>query len=84
MDESGNLGLCLKHLFKGDQPQKTSRMVQVRYARTISLQQALPAMDRTTWLDGLRGIAVIPKSNNPGRLAQNLDVVSFDLTQARD
>ncbi|CAM1504271.1 Fc.00g018620.m01.CDS01 [Cosmosporella sp. VM-42] len=26
-----------------------------------------------------RGIAVIPKSNNPGRLAQNLDVVSFDL-----
>lgn len=27
-----------------------------------------------------RGIAVIPKSNNPGRLAQNLDVLSFDLT----
>lgn len=27
-----------------------------------------------------RGIAVIPKSNNPARLAQNLDVVSFDLS----
>lgn len=26
-------------------------------------------------------IAVIPKSNNPGRLAQNLDVLNFDLTQ---
>ena len=26
-----------------------------------------------------RGIAVIPKSNNPERLAQNLDVTSFDL-----
>lgn len=26
-----------------------------------------------------RGVAVIPKSNNPGRLAQNLDVLSFDL-----
>lgn len=24
-------------------------------------------------------IAVIPKSNNPSRLAQNLDVLSFDL-----
>jgi D-xylose reductase len=28
-----------------------------------------------------RDIAVIPKSNNPGRLAQNLDVTSFDLAQ---
>lgn len=28
-----------------------------------------------------RGIAVIPKSNNPGRLAQNLDVVGFDLDE---
>lgn len=28
-----------------------------------------------------RGIAVIPKSNNPGRLAQNLDVLSFDLAE---
>ncbi|KAI9159108.1 NAD(P)H-dependent D-xylose reductase xyl1 [Paramyrothecium foliicola] len=27
-----------------------------------------------------RGIAVIPKSNNQGRLAQNLDVLGFDLT----
>lgn len=27
-----------------------------------------------------RGIAVIPKSNNPQRLAQNLDVLSFDLS----
>ncbi|KAL7271230.1 D-xylose reductase [Rhizina undulata] len=26
-----------------------------------------------------RGLAVIPKSNNPARLAQNLDVTSFDL-----
>jgi D-xylose reductase len=26
-----------------------------------------------------RGVAVIPKSNNPDRLAQNLDVCSFDL-----
>lgn len=29
-----------------------------------------------------RGIAVIPKSNNPGRLAQNLDVLSFDLEES--
>lgn len=29
-----------------------------------------------------RGLAVIPKSNNQGRLAQNLDVTSFDLEQA--
>ncbi len=29
-----------------------------------------------------RGIAVIPKSNNPQRLQQNLDVGSFDLTEA--
>ncbi|KAL4785334.1 NADP-dependent oxidoreductase domain-containing protein [Aspergillus varians] len=29
-----------------------------------------------------RGIAVIPKSNNPARLAQNLDVVGFDLEEA--
>ncbi|KAF2800258.1 Aldo/keto reductase [Melanomma pulvis-pyrius CBS 109.77] len=28
-----------------------------------------------------RNIAVIPKSNNPSRLAQNLDVLSFDLTK---
>lgn len=28
-----------------------------------------------------RGIAVIPKSNNQGRLAQNLDVCSFDLAE---
>ncbi|KPM37561.1 putative NAD(P)H-dependent D-xylose reductase xyl1 [Neonectria ditissima] len=28
-----------------------------------------------------RGVAVIPKSNNPGRLAQNLDVLSFDLAE---
>ncbi|KAH9845043.1 putative NAD(P)H-dependent D-xylose reductase xyl1 [Teratosphaeria destructans] len=27
-----------------------------------------------------RGVAVIPKSNNQGRLAQNLDVCSFDLS----
>lgn len=27
-----------------------------------------------------RGIVVIPKSNNPGRLAQNLDVLAFDLS----
>ncbi|KAL2797194.1 NADP-dependent oxidoreductase domain-containing protein [Aspergillus keveii] len=29
-----------------------------------------------------RNIAVIPKSNNPARLAQNLDVVGFDLAAA--
>ncbi|KAK7518791.1 NADP-dependent oxidoreductase domain-containing protein [Phyllosticta citriasiana] len=29
-----------------------------------------------------RGIAVIPKSNNPDRLKQNLQVVDFDLSQA--
>lgn len=29
-----------------------------------------------------RGIAVIPKSNDPTRLAQNLDVVSFNLDQS--
>ena len=28
-----------------------------------------------------RGVCVIPKSNNPKRLAENLDVCSFDLTQ---
>ena len=28
-----------------------------------------------------RGIAVIPKSNNKDRLAQNLEVTDFDLTQ---
>ncbi|WKT43022.1 Aldo-keto reductase [Fusarium oxysporum f. sp. vasinfectum] len=28
-----------------------------------------------------RNVAVIPKSNNPSRLAQNLDVVSFDLSR---
>jgi D-xylose reductase len=28
-----------------------------------------------------RGVAVIPKSNNPGRLAQNLDVLGFDMTK---
>lgn len=28
-----------------------------------------------------RGLAVIPKSNTPSRLAQNLDVVGFDLTE---
>lgn len=28
-----------------------------------------------------RGVAVIPKSNNPSRLAQNLDVFGFDLDQ---
>ena len=28
-----------------------------------------------------RNVAVIPKSNNQGRLAQNLDVTSFDLSQ---
>lgn len=27
-----------------------------------------------------RDVAVIPKSNNPGRMIQNLDVLSFDLT----
>ncbi|KAH8173189.1 aldo/keto reductase family protein [Sarocladium implicatum] len=29
-----------------------------------------------------REVAVIPKSNNPDRLAQNLDVLNFDLNQA--
>lgn len=28
-----------------------------------------------------RGVAVIPKSNNPGRLAQNLDVLGFELSE---
>src|SRR5579862_4298918 len=28
-----------------------------------------------------RGLAVIPKSNNPERLKQNLDCCSFDLTE---
>lgn len=28
-----------------------------------------------------RGIAVIPKSNNPGRLQQNLEVLDFELKQ---
>lgn len=28
-----------------------------------------------------RGIAVIPKSNNKDRLAQNLEVTDFDLTE---
>lgn len=28
-----------------------------------------------------RGLAVIPKSNNPDRLVQNLDVTGFDLTK---
>jgi len=28
-----------------------------------------------------RGLAVIPKSNDPERLVQNLDVCSFDLTK---
>ncbi|KAI4281220.1 MAG: hypothetical protein L6R35_005699 [Caloplaca aegaea] len=28
-----------------------------------------------------RGVAVIPKSNDPGRLAQNLDVLGFDLEE---
>ena len=28
-----------------------------------------------------RGVAVIPKSNNQGRLAQNLDVLGFELEQ---
>lgn len=29
-----------------------------------------------------RGIAVIPKSNNENRLAENLDVLGFDMTDA--
>jgi D-xylose reductase len=29
-----------------------------------------------------RGIAVIPKSNNPGRLAQNLEVTGWNLAAA--
>lgn len=29
-----------------------------------------------------RNVAVIPKSNNQGRLAQNLDVTSFDLSES--
>jgi D-xylose reductase len=29
-----------------------------------------------------RGLAVIPKSNNPDRLLQNLDVTEFDLSAA--
>lgn len=29
-----------------------------------------------------RGVAVIPKSNNPGRLAQNLDITSWNLSKA--
>lgn len=28
-----------------------------------------------------RGVAVIPKSNDPGRLKQNLDVLGFDLSE---
>ncbi|PNP82945.1 hypothetical protein FNYG_03267 [Fusarium nygamai] len=39
-----------------------------------------PAQVLLRWVTQ-RNIAVIPKSNNPSRLAQNLDVVSFDLSQ---
>lgn len=28
-----------------------------------------------------RNVAVIPKSNNPKRLAENLDVLGFDMTE---
>ena len=38
-----------------------------------------PAQTLLRWATQ-RGIAVIPKSNNQGRLAQNLDVTSFDLS----
>lgn len=51
--------------------------VQAASART----NKTPAQVLLRWATQ-RGIAVIPKSNNAGRLAQNLDVTGFDLTQA--
>lgn len=40
--------------------------------------QKTPAQVLLRWATQ-RNVAVIPKSNDPGRLAQNLDVLSFDL-----
>jgi D-xylose reductase len=42
--------------------------------------QKTPAQVLLRWATQ-RGVAVIPKSNNQGRLAQNLDVCSFDLSE---
>ena len=36
----------------------------------------------TEMADNYRGIAVIPKTNNPNRLKGNLEVMDFDLSDA--
>lgn len=45
-----------------------------------SAHDVTPAQVLLRWATQ-RGLAVIPKSNNPKRLAQNLDCNSFDLTK---
>ncbi|KAI9659441.1 MAG: NAD(P)H-dependent D-xylose reductase (XR) [Bathelium mastoideum] len=50
---------------------KTVQSIAEKHSKT-------PAQVLLRWATQ-RGVAVIPKSNNQGRLAQNLDVCSFDL-----
>ena len=66
MEKAENTGL----LFEND----TVKSIADKHSKT-------PAQVLLRWATQ-RGVAVIPKSNNQNRLAQNLDVCSFDLSDS--
>jgi D-xylose reductase len=65
-------GIAEKH-------QKTAAQVLLRWATQRSVP-SIQSVKSPNSNENIRGIAVIPKSNNKARLEQNLDVISFDLT----
>ena len=61
--------------------QQTPLLMEHKSIKSIADKHSkTPAQILLRWATQ-RGIAVIPKSNNPTRLAQNLDVCSFDLSK---
>lgn len=72
--------LELKGVF-GDRAGETPLLLESELVGGIAKKHGkTPAQVLLRWATQ-RGIAVIPKSNNPGRLAQNLDVLAFDLSE---
>ncbi|KAF2465384.1 putative aldo-keto reductase [Lindgomyces ingoldianus] len=61
--------------------EKVELLFDAQPVKEISSKRGVtPAQVLLRWATQ-RDIAVIPKSNNPSRLAQNLDVLNFDLTK---
>lgn len=88
VDQSKVLALCRKHamaftaytpLGRGTQGGVISEPSVIEIARRLG---RTPAQVALRWLVQQPGVVAVPKSSNPQRLAENLDVFSFALTDA--